>query len=96
MTKISLQDVKHLANLSSLELSEEEAESLRIDMDSIVNYIEQLSTLDTSGVEPTYQVTNLQNIWRSDEVIDYGIGREELISLSSDRTEDSVRVPKVL
>lgn len=96
MTNISLEDVKHLADLSSLELSSVEAESLRVDLDNIVGYIEQLSELDTDGIEPTYQVTDLVNVWRSDEIIDYETRREDLISLAADKTEDSVKVPKVL
>lgn len=96
MTKITLEDVKHLANLSNLELEEKEAQDLTADLDNIVSYIEQLGELNTEGVEPTYQVTGLENVWRDDEIIDYGLSREQLISLAKDKNEDSVKVPKVL
>lgn len=96
MANISLKDVQYLATLSNLELSDLEADSLRTDLDGIVNYIEQLGELDTSGVEPTYQVTDLENVWRNDEIIDYGLTRDQLVGLAADHTADSVKVPKVL
>jgi len=82
MTNVSLDDVQHLAQLSSLQLNSNEADELRADIEGILEYVEQLSELDTSGVEPTYQVTDLENVWRDDVVDDYGIDRDELIALA--------------
>ena len=62
MTNILIDDVHHLAQLSSLQLDDAEAEALRVDLGNIIGYIEQLSELDTEGVEPTYQVTDLQTV----------------------------------
>ncbi len=96
MTNISIDDVQHLAQLSSLQLDATEAEALRIDLENILGYIEQLSELDTEGVEPTYQVTDLQNVWRDDVVDDYGVGREELLLLAPESEKNQIKVPKVL
>lgn len=96
MTQISRDDVQHLAQLSSLQLTDDEADSLRADLDNIVNYIHQLSELDTTGVEPTYQVTDLENVWRDDVVDDYGLGGEQLVSLAPESLENQIKVPKVL
>lgn len=96
MTQISINDVHHLAQLSSLQLGDDEAETLRADLEGILGYIEQLSELDTTGVEPTYQVTDLQNVWRSDEIDDYGVSREQLLELSPDVEDNQIKVPKVL
>lgn len=96
MTSISFDDVQHLAQLSSLQLENDEAALLQADIGSILTYIQQLAELDTTGVEPTYQVTDLENIWREDTVIDDGILREELISLAPASTDHQVKVPKVL
>lgn len=95
MTQILRDDVLHLAQLSSLQLTEDEIDSLRGDIENIIGYIEQLGELNTEGVEPTYQVTDLQNVSRDDSVIDYGLTREDLLALAPDRTEDSIKVPKV-
>ena len=96
MTQISSDDVHYLAQLSNIQLSDEESTSLQVDLENIVEYIHQLSELDTTGVEPTYQVTDLQNVWRSDEVDDYGIDREKLLALAPDQTANQIKVPKVL
>lgn len=96
MANISISDVQHLASLSNLTLSESEVDNLRSDLDQIVNYIEELKQLDTTGVDPTYQVTDLQNVWREDEIIDYKISREALLKLAPESYDNSVKVPKVL
>lgn len=96
MTQISRDDVQHLAQLSSLQLSDAEADSLTKDIENILKYVEQLGELKTDGVTPTYQVTDLENIWRDDTVIDDKISREQLLALSPDQTDNQVKVPKVL
>ena len=96
MTQITRDDVLHLAQLSSLELNDDEIDALRIDISNILGYVNQLSKLDTSGVEPTYQVTGLQNVWRDDNIIDYGISREELLALAPESANNQIKVPKVL
>ena len=97
MEKISKDEVKHLAELSSISLSEEEISNLQTDLGNIVEYIEQLSELNTDGVEPTYSVSKNQNIWREDKIDDYGVKRDKLLKLAGENVEDSqVKVPKVL
>lgn len=96
MTQITHDDVQHLAQLSSLQLDDSEINSLRADLENILSYIEQLSELDTSGVEPTYQVTDLENVWRDDIVDDYGVSRESLLELAPSSEQHQIKVPKVL
>lgn len=96
MTQISTDDVRRLANLSSLQLGDDEITSLQTDLSNILNYIEQLSELDTNGVEPTYQVTDLENIGRDDEVQLHAASREMLLQLAPETEDNSVKVPKVL
>jgi aspartyl-tRNA(Asn)/glutamyl-tRNA(Gln) amidotransferase subunit C len=96
MTQISRDDVLHLAQLSKLELTDAEIDGLCTDISNILGYVEQLNKLDTTGIEPTYQVTGLSNVWRDDAVIDYGISRDELLAGSPEVTDFQVKVPKVL
>jgi aspartyl-tRNA(Asn)/glutamyl-tRNA(Gln) amidotransferase subunit C len=96
MTQISRDDVLHLAQLSNLQLSDDEVDGLKDDLENILRYIEQLSELDTTGVEPTYQVSGLENVWRDDKVIDDEVTREELLQLSPEATANQIKVPKVL
>ncbi len=96
MTQISRDDVQHLAQLSSLQLADSELDGLQTDIATILEYIEQLSELDTTGVEPTYQVTDLDNVWRDDTVIKSDVSREQLLALSPEAYGHQVKVPKVL
>jgi len=96
MTQISRDDVQHLAQLSSLQLANTELDELQADIATILEYIDQLSELDTSGVEPTYQVTDLDNVWRDDAIVESSVSREQLLALSPEALNHQVKVPKVL
>ncbi len=96
MTQISRDDVLHLAQLSSLQLSDDEIDSLQVDIGNIVAYIEQLSELNTDGIEPTYQVTGLSNVWRDDSIEDEAVTREQLLALAPEQQGGAVKVPRVL
>ena len=96
MTQILRDDVLHLAQLSSLQLADDEVDALQQDLSNIVGYIEQLGELDTTGIEPTYQVTGLSNVWRDDVVDQSGVTREQLLALATEQQNNSVKVPKVL
>lgn len=95
MTKITNDDVAHLATLSQIALTDDEVDTMRGDLENILNYIEQLDELDTTGVDPTYQVTGLDNVWRDDEIRPQ-LPREKLLDLAPDQKNNQVKVPKVL
>lgn len=92
---VSLDEVRHLAALSEIQLSDSELGSLTTDIDNIVGYINQLDELDTDQVEPTFQLTGLQNVWRDDK-IEPQLSREKLLNLAPDTENNQVKVPKVL
>lgn len=96
MNKISISDVNHLAELSNLTISEDEAKELCKDIQNILNYIDSLNSLQTEDIEPTYQVTDLKNVFREDIVVDYGISKSQLLDLAPKTDGESVLVPKVL
>ncbi len=96
MTKLSSQDVTHLAALSSLSVDGQDIDKLQADLDNIVGYISELQELDTSGVEPTYQVTGLEDVWREDELVDCGVTREALLACAPEKQDNQIKVPKVL
>ena len=56
--KVTDQDVAHVADLANLELTEEERVRLVRDLNSILDYVDHLNELDTSGVEPMAQVSD--------------------------------------
>ena len=71
-------------------------DSLQNDLDGIVKYISELSELNTDGVEPTYQVFEMDNVWRDDEIKTQDANREELLNLTVEEKENQIKVPKVL
>lgn len=96
MTDISRDDVLHLAQLSNLQLADNEIDALQQNIGDILGYVAQLGELNTTGVEPTYQVTGLENIGRDDTVVASDVTREDLLALAPEHQEGHVKVPKVL
>jgi aspartyl-tRNA(Asn)/glutamyl-tRNA(Gln) amidotransferase subunit C len=79
MTELTRDDVLKLARLARLDLTDEEAEAFRKEMSAILQYVALLDAADTTGLEPTSQVTGLKNVMREDEVRDYGVSRDDLL-----------------
>lgn len=96
MSSITIDDVKRLAQLSALNVSDTEAESLRRQIGDILGYVEQLNEVDTTGLEPTYQVSEVENVTRRDEVKDYGMTREQLLQNAPATENGQIKVKKVL
>ena len=96
MASVTNDDVLKLASLSAITLANDEVASLATDIENILGYVQQLGELDTSSVHPTYQVTDLANVTRADDIIDYGVSREDLLALAPETVGTSVKVPKVL
>lgn len=94
--KITSEEINHLAELSNFSLSEEESESLGRDLENIIKYISELDKLDTEGVEPTYQVFEMENIWREDKIQTQEADREQLLALTKEEKDNQIKVPKVL
>ena len=94
--EIKREDILHLADLSNFSLSEKQAESLEIDLSGIIKYISQLDELDTENIDPTYQVFEMENVWREDEIKEQDASREELLNLSKEVIDNQIKVPKVL
>lgn len=85
-----------MAKLSNFALSPEQSVALEGDLNSIISYISQLDELDTDGVEPTYQVFEMENVWRPDEIQPQEADREQLLALTKEVRDYQIKVPKVL
>jgi aspartyl-tRNA(Asn)/glutamyl-tRNA(Gln) amidotransferase subunit C len=72
MGKLSRDDILKLASLSRLALTDAEVNEFADEISKILQYVEQLQSVDIDGVLPTNQVTGLVNVTRDDKVIDYG------------------------
>lgn len=96
MATITLDDVKYAAMLSKIAITDEQAQRLQHELDTIIGYVKQLDELNTEGIEPTYQVTGLKNVMRDDQLIDYGVSRELLLQNAPHQQANQIKVPKVL
>ena len=79
MSKLTPEQVKKIAMLARLELTEAEVEKFSGQLTNILEWVEMLNQLDTDGVEPTAQVTGLVNVSEPDEVQNYVENKEELL-----------------
>ena len=94
--KIKREDILHLAKLSDFSMSDSEIDNIGKDLENIISYISELDELDTDGVEPTYQVFEMENVWRDDEILPQDADREQLLALTKEEKDHQIKVPKVL
>ncbi len=87
-------EVKHIALLSRLELSDEEVKLYTGHLTGILEYVEKLKELDVSGVEPTSHAIPMFNVMREDEV-QPSLELEEALKNAPDRQDPFFRVPRV-
>lgn len=66
--KLTKDQVKHVAKLANLPLSPEEEEKYSDQLSKILDYVEQLNQVDTSDVEPTFNVSGQENVMREDKI----------------------------
>jgi aspartyl-tRNA(Asn)/glutamyl-tRNA(Gln) amidotransferase subunit C len=85
MSRISVDQVKHVANLARLAVTDDEAELFTKQLDAIITYAEQLDELDTTNVKPTSHVLNMKNVMR-----------EDVVKNAPDHKDGYIRVPTIL
>ena len=94
-TDISRQQIIHLANLARLDLSEDEIASYQKELSAIVAFVGQLQAADVDGLEPTEQVTQLQNVSRPDnECPALGLSLDDL-ALNAETEARQIKIPKI-
>ncbi len=92
---ISDETIEYVGILAKLELSSEEKEVAKKDLADMLNYIDKLSELDTTGVEPMSHVFSAGNVMRED-VVTNGDGSEDTLSNAPSRKDDTFIVPKTV
>ena len=92
---VSREDVEYVAKLARIEFTEEEKATLTSQLSSILDHIEKLNELDIEGVEPTFHVLDVTNVFREDEVRP-SLPTEETLKNAPARDGDFFKVPKIL
>lgn len=95
MADITKEDVKHVADLARLAISDEEADKFTNQLSKIIGYAELLNELDTDDIEPTTHVLDFKNVLRKDEPIEW-ITQEEALKNAPDKKDGHFRVPSVM
>jgi aspartyl-tRNA(Asn)/glutamyl-tRNA(Gln) amidotransferase subunit C len=92
---VSSEQVRHIAKLARIAMSEDELERLVPELNNILGWVEQLSEVDTDGVEPLTAVIDQDLRLRADVVDDGGI-RDEVLANAPDAQHGFFAVPKVI
>ncbi|MBE9535894.1 MAG: Asp-tRNA(Asn)/Glu-tRNA(Gln) amidotransferase subunit GatC [Proteobacteria bacterium] len=93
--KIQAEEIRKVAHLARLELSEKESQQLTGDMNNVLGYIDKLAELETENVEPTSHAVPATNAFREDICRDF-FSAEEGLSNAPDSEDGSFKVPKVI
>lgn len=96
MAKLTRDDVLKLAQLARLDLTEDEINEYAGELSAILQYVEQLSAVDVSGLNPTNQVNGLTNVTRLDEVKDYGYATEKLLENVPAVQDNQLKVKRMI
>ena len=92
---IDKNQVKKVAKLSRISLDDSKLESLSKDLDSILNFVEQLNKLDTKKTEPLTSIVDKTLEPRNDKINDGKI-KDQILKNSPDKNEEFFIVPKVV
>ena len=92
---VSRDDVRHVAQLARLDFSEDEEAQMADELSQILDYVDKLDELDTSGVPPMSHVLDVTNVFRPDAV-EQRIDRAQALELAPEADDEYVRVPKVI
>lgn len=96
MSSLSKEDIEKLAKLARLELNEAEIDKYQKEFSEILSYVEQLSSVDTESVQPTYQVSGLSTVTRPDVELDYGASQEKLLQNVPQTEGAQIKVKRML
>lgn len=94
-SKITREEVRHVAHLARLDLSEAEEAVMTEQMNSLLQYMETLNTVDTSNVEPMTHAIQNRNVFRPDRVLG-SLHREAALANAPETDQTSFIVPRVI
>ncbi|HEL1584894.1 TPA: Asp-tRNA(Asn)/Glu-tRNA(Gln) amidotransferase subunit GatC [Streptococcus suis] len=93
--KISEEEVRHVAKLSKLEFSDQETKEFATTLSKIVDMVELLNEVDTTGVVVTTTMADRKNVLRAD-IAQKGESREELFKNVPEAQDNFIKVPAIL
>ncbi|MEK7616148.1 MAG: Asp-tRNA(Asn)/Glu-tRNA(Gln) amidotransferase subunit GatC [Patescibacteria group bacterium] len=96
MSTITKEQVEHIAKLARLEFDDAQKEKMTKELGQILTYVEKLKEVNTEGVEPTAQVTGLEDVFRKDEAVPWWDGNPmDLVEAAPEHEGRFVKVKEV-
>jgi aspartyl/glutamyl-tRNA(Asn/Gln) amidotransferase C subunit len=95
MSRITTEDVAHVAQLARLELTAEELEQFTGQLAKVLDHARDVEALDTQGVPPTAHPLPLSNVLR-DDVVEPSLDREEVLAAAPLVEAHQFKVPRIL
>ena len=92
---INDETIEDVGILAKLELSAEEKEQAKKDMGRMLDYIDKLKELDTSGVEPMSHIFPVENVFR-DDIVENGDDRERMLANAPEQKDGQYQVPRTV
>ncbi len=92
---ITREDVEHISWLASIKIEDEEKDEFVEQFNSILEYFHQLDEVETDGIEPTFRVVDLANIFR-DDVACPSLSQEEALRNAPRRENDYFKSPRIV
>jgi aspartyl-tRNA(Asn)/glutamyl-tRNA(Gln) amidotransferase subunit C len=93
--KIDQNQVRKVAKLSRLDLTEDEVQEFTGQLSAILGYVEKMNELDTTGVEPLAHCLTVSNVLREDSAKE-SLGTEKVLANAPQRDDEFFKVPKIL
>jgi aspartyl-tRNA(Asn)/glutamyl-tRNA(Gln) amidotransferase subunit C len=94
-SRITAEQVERVASLARLELTQEQVQAYRAELDSILHYMQELDSVDVQGVEPSYHAVPVQAALRPDEVWP-SLDRDEVLKQAPQAEQGAFAVPRVV
>ena len=95
MSTITKEQVNHIAHLSRLEIQEDEVDGYIEKLEKVVDLFNELNSVDTENIKPTYHVLDLVNVFRED-VAQEAMNREEVLKNSKETEAGQFKVPTII
>lgn len=92
---ISSKDVEHISWLASIKINDDEKVKFVEQFNSILEYFHQLDEVETDGVEPTYRVVDLANVFREDS-ISKSLTQEQALKNAPKRENGYFKSPRIV
>ncbi len=93
--KITAEEVRHVAALARLELTEDEVRRMTGQLDAILSYVAKLDEIDTTGVSVTSHPQEVVNAFREDEV-KRSLPRDQALAAAPEHNQEFFVVPRVI